>query len=88
MGYADDTTIYAVIPTPLSLPQVMELRNQDLAAIVFLCLKWYMRLNSKKTKSILLNRSRTYAPYHGGLTLGDAELQEVKSLRIYCELFS
>ena len=33
MGYADDTTIYAVIPRPLSPPQVMESLTQDLAAL-------------------------------------------------------
>ena len=32
-GYADDTTIYTVIPRPISRPQVMELLNQELAAI-------------------------------------------------------
>ena len=33
VDYADDTTIYAVIPRPLSRPQVMESLNQYLAAI-------------------------------------------------------
>ena len=32
-GYVDDSTIYAVIPIPLSRPQVMESVNQDLAAM-------------------------------------------------------
>ena len=32
VGYADDTTIYAVIPRLLSRPQVIESLNQDLAA--------------------------------------------------------
>ena len=33
LSYANDTTIYAVIPRPLSRRQVMESRNQDMAAI-------------------------------------------------------
>ena len=33
VGHANDTTIYAVIPRPLSRPQVMGPLNQDLAAI-------------------------------------------------------
>ena len=33
VGYADDTTIYAIIPSPFSRPQVMESMNQNLAAI-------------------------------------------------------
>ena len=33
VGNANDTTIYAVIPKPLSRPQVMESLNRDLVAI-------------------------------------------------------
>ena len=33
MGYADDTTVYAVILRTLLRPQVMALLNQDLTAI-------------------------------------------------------
>ena len=33
VGYADNTTIYAIIPGPLSRPLLMESLNQDLAAI-------------------------------------------------------
>ena len=32
VGYADDNIVYAVIPIPLSSPQVMESLNKDLAA--------------------------------------------------------
>ena len=41
-----------------------------------------MRLNLKKTKSIVIIRSRTIAPGYGDLTLGGAELEKIKSLRI------
>ena len=57
MDCADETTIYAVIYRSLSRRQVMESLNQDLAAINPWCLKWYMRLNPKKTKSIVVSRS-------------------------------
>ena len=43
--YSDDTTIYAAYPRPLSYPQMMELLNQDSAAIYSWCLKWHMLLN-------------------------------------------
>ena len=52
LGYAGDTTIYEVIPRPLSRPQFMESLNRDLAAIHSWCLKWHMRLNPRKTKSM------------------------------------
>ena len=80
VGYADDTTIYPVISRPLSCPQVLESLNQDLTAINSWCLKWNIRLNAKKTKSMETSLSWTIAP--GYLTLGGAELEEVKSLRI------
>ena len=41
-----------------------------------------MRLNIKKTKVMVVSRSRTIAPGYGDLTLGGTELEEVKSLRI------
>ena len=39
VGYADDTTIYAALPTPLSRLQVTESLNQNLATINWWCLK-------------------------------------------------
>ena len=60
----------------------MESLNQDLTAINSLCLKWHMRLNSKKTKSMVVSRSRNIASGYHDLTLGGAELQELKSLHI------
>ena len=54
--YADDTTIYAVVPRPLSRPHVMESLNQDLAAINSWCL-WHMRFSPKKTKFMVVSRS-------------------------------
>ena len=41
-----------------------------------------MRLSPKKIKSTVVSRSRTYGQCYGDLTLGDAEPDEVKSLRI------
>ena len=41
-----------------------------------------MKLTPKKTKSMVVSRSRTIAPVTGNLTLCDAELEEVESLSI------
>ena len=82
VGYADDTMNHAVIPRPLSRSQVMKSLSQDMAAIKSWCLKKNMRANPKKTKFMLINRSRTIALGYGDLTLDGAELEEVKSLRI------
>ena len=77
MGYADDTTICVVIPRLLSGPQVMKSKNRHLTAIHSCCLKWYTRLNPRKTKSRMISRSRTYAPGYGDLALGGEELEEL-----------
>ena len=48
VGFADDTTIYSVIPRSLSRPQLLKSLNHDLAVIDSWCLKWHIRLNPKK----------------------------------------
>ena len=55
VGYADNNKIYAVFPRPLSRPQMMKSLNHDLVAIYSWCLKYHMRLNHKKTKSMVLS---------------------------------
>ena len=75
VSYADDTTIYALIPRPLSCPQEIGSLNQDLAAINSWCLKWHMRLNPKNIKSMMVSRSRTSAPGYGDLNFFGAELE-------------
>ena len=73
VGYADDRMIYTV---------VMESVNQNLAGINSWCFKLHMRLNLKKTKSMVVSRFQTIALGYGDLTLGGTELEEVKGLRI------
>ena len=41
-----------------------------------------MRFNPKNIKFMAVSRSRTIAPVYGDLTIGGAELEEVKGLRI------
>ena len=41
-----------------------------------------MKINSKKTKSMMVSRSWTYAPSYGDLTLGGVALDKVRALRI------
>ena len=81
MSYRNDTTIYAVISRPLSRLQEIKSVDQNLAALDSWCLK-HTRFNSRKTKSMAVSRSRTYALGSGGLTLGGAQLEEVNFLRI------
>ena len=46
-----------------------------------------MRVNPRKIKFIMIRRSRTSASGYGDLTLGGAELEEIKSLRILGVIF-
>ena len=87
VGYADDATIAAVISRLLSRPQEMASLNRDLAATHSWYLKWHMRLNSRKTKSMVVSRCHTYAPGYGDLTLGGEKLGEVKCLHILEVIF-
>ena len=80
-GNADDTTIYAVIPRPLSRPQGVESLNQDLVVISW-CLKWHMRLTLQKIKSMVVSRLRNIAFHYGDLVLGGDWLEKLVSLRI------
>ena len=41
-----------------------------------------MRLNPKKTKSMVVSRSWTTAPGYGDVTLGGAKHEGIKTLRI------
>ena len=68
MGYADDTTIHAVIPRLLSHSQVIESLNQNFGNHL-LVLEVAHELNPKKIKSMVANRSRTIAPSYGDLTV-------------------
>ena len=81
MGYAYNTTIYVVIPRPLSHSQVMISLSQDLVTIISWCLKWHMRLNPKKQNPWLAGLGPLLFVY-SDITLGGAELEELETLRI------
>ena len=52
--YADVTTIYAVISRLLLCPLVIKSLIHNLVAVHSRCFKWHMRLNPKKTRSMVL----------------------------------
>ena len=78
--FAINTTICAVIPRPVSRPQVLKLLNLNLTVTNSWCLKRHMLLNHKKTKSTVVRGSRTIAIGYGNLTLSGADIEEAKSL--------
>ena len=59
VGYADDSTLLAIIPSPKSRVMVACSLIRDLVRLQAWCTVWGMLLNLVKTKAMLLSRSRT-----------------------------
>ncbi|MEL7079479.1 MAG: reverse transcriptase family protein, partial [Cyanobacteria bacterium J06582_2] len=80
IGYADDHTLKAVVRSPQHRSEVAQSLNRDLERISVWCSAWGMKLNSSKTKSMLVSRSRTAQPPHPQLFIGDTALVESPDL--------
>ena len=61
IGYADDSTLMAVVPSPGVRVIVAESLIRDLGRVSEWCNLWGMKLNGSKTKTIV-SRSRTMHP--------------------------
>ena len=79
-GYADDSTLMAVLPSPGSLVTVADYLNRDLVRVNAWCDLWGMKLNVSKTKTIIVSRSRTMHPQAPPLTIDDTVLKEYDDL--------
>ena len=62
IGYADDSTLMAVVPSPGVRVAVAESLIRDLGRVSEWCDLWGMKLNATKTKTIIVSRSRTMNP--------------------------
>ena len=82
VGYADDSSLLAIIPSPSDRIRVTNSLNCDLVRISNWCSRWGMELNSSKTKSMIVSRSRTLQPAAPSLVLGGSVLNECKELDI------
>ena len=62
IGYADDSTLIAVVPSQGLRVAVAESPSRDLVKVS----EWYdvcgMKLNESKTKTMIVSRSRTMHP--------------------------
>ena len=61
-GYADDSTLVAVVPAPGERVCVSESMNRDLNRVSVWCNLWGMKLNASKTKTMIVSRSSTVHP--------------------------
>ena len=62
IGYADDSPLIAVVPSPGVRVTVAESLNRDLVRVNAWCNLWGMKLNASKTKTMIDSRSRTMHP--------------------------
>ena len=83
MGYDDDSTLMAVVPTPGARVTVAESLNRDLARVNAWCDLWGMKLNACKTKTMIVSRSRTMHPQSPLLTIDGTGLKESDDLDIF-----
>ena len=82
IGYADDSTLMAVVPSPGTLVTVAEFLNCDLVRVNAWCELWGMKLNASKTKTMIVSRSRTMHPQSPPLTIDGTVLEEFDDLDI------
>ena len=82
LGYADDSTLMAVVPSPGVRVAVAESLNRDLDRVSEWCNLWGMKLNASKTKTMMVSRSRTMHPQSPPLTVGGTVLKESDDLDI------
>ena len=63
VGYADDSTLMAVVPSPGVRVALAESLIRDLGRVSEWCDLWGMKLNASKTKTMIVSRSRTMHPH-------------------------
>ena len=82
MGYADDSTLIAVVPSPGVRVTVAESLSRDLVKVSEWCDLWGTKWNASKTKTIIVSKSRTMHPKSPTLTIGGTVLKESDDLVI------
>ena len=87
-GYADDSTLVALVPSPGDRVAVSESMNRDLKRVSVWCNLWGMKLDASKTKTMIVSRSHTVHPQLTPLTLDGIMLKESADLLIFGVTFN
>ena len=82
IGYADDSTLIAVLPSPGVRVTVAQSLTRDFIKVCEWCDRWWMKLNESKTKTMIVSRSSTMHPQSPPLTIGGSVLKECDDLVI------
>ena len=75
-GYADDSTLIAVVLSPGVRVTVAESLNRDLVRVNPWCDHLGMKLNASKTKTMIVSRSHTKHPQPSPLAIDGTLLKE------------
>ena len=76
IGYADDSTLMAVVPSPGAQVSVAESLNRGLIRVNAWCDLWGIKLNMSKIKTMIVSKSRTIHPQSPSLTIDGTVLKE------------
>ena len=82
IGYADDSNLIDIVPSPGARVAVAESLIRDLRRVSEWCDLCWMKLNASKTKTMIVSRSRTMHPQSPPLTIGRTVLMESDDLVI------
>ena len=82
IGYADNSTLMAVVPSPGVRVAVAESLIRDLGRVSEWCVLRGMKLNASKTKIMIVSRSRTMHPQSPPLIIVGTLLKESDDLVI------
>ena len=82
IGYADDSTLIAVVPSQVVRVAVAESLKRDLVRVNAWCDLWGMKLNASKTKTMIVTRSCIMHPQPPPLTVDGTVLKESADLDI------
>ena len=82
IGYADDSTLIAVVPSSGHRVAVAESLSCDLVKVNEWCDLWGMKVNASKTKTMIVSKSHTMHPQSLALTIGGTVLKESDDLVI------
>ena len=82
IGYADDSTLMAVVSTPGVRVAAAESLIRDLGRVSEWCDLWGMKLSGRKTKTTIVSRSRPMHPQSHPLIIGGIVLKESDDLVI------
>ena len=83
LGYADDSSLITVVPSPGDRVTVAESLIRNLGRLSEWCDLWGMKLNASKTKTMIISRLCTMHAKSGPLGISRTVLKDSDDLNCY-----